>query len=242
MSLSSLELSRVQIKQIAKDTIGQASNNLWHKMRKNRLTASQFGKAIRAYDYGTTNAVKEVIETVKGERTIPSVAPILWGKDHEKDAIEKYSAIKGYNVRPTGLWIFPNGYLAASPDGIVFEDEEMDIPSGIIEVKCPYSVRFMDFYQMRQQKKLPMYLNANGNLKINADHYHQIQGELVATGAPWCDFIVWTTIDIKIQRIFPNLDWKLTYIPKLTSFYIENILSQHLQMLTLKGMSRDNLV
>jgi len=238
MAHSGLELSKVQIKQIAKDTVGQSSNNLWHNMRKNRLTASQFGKAIRAYDYGSVTTIKDVIETIKGERQVPSVAPIQWGKEHEQDAIERYCAIKGYTVSPTGLWIFPHGYLAASPDGLVYESDEIDIPSGIIEVKCPYSVRFMDFQQMRLEKKLPLYLNMNGNLKISADYYHQVQGELYATGAPWCDFVVWTTIDIKIQRIYPNLDWKLTNIPKLTSFYIENILSLHLQMLTLKGIQK----
>ena len=236
MEHSGLELNREQISQIAEDTVGQSHNQYWHKVRKNRLTASQFGKAIRAYEYGRESSVNEVISVIKGEKTVPPVPAIKWGRDHEIVAIQHYMELTGYCVKPTGLWIFPNGYLAASPDGLVFETDESQTPSGIIEIKCPYSVRFMNFAEMTYQNKLPLYLNASGNLKLSADYYHQIQGELYATGAPWCDFVVWTTKDLKIQRIYPSQEWHATKLPKLISFYIENILSLHLQLLTLKGI------
>ena len=51
MSHSVSELTSEQIKQIATETIGQSTNLNWHNLRKNLLTASQFGKAIRAYEY-----------------------------------------------------------------------------------------------------------------------------------------------------------------------------------------------
>ena len=236
MEHSGFELTLDQISQIATETVGQNSNQLWHKIRKNRLTASQFGKAIRAYEYGRETAVNDVISVIKGEKTIPPVLPIQWGRDHEIVAIQHYMEMTGYCVKPTGLWIFPNGYLAASPDGLVFDTEEIQTASGIIEVKCPYSVRFMTFQEMTSQHKLPLYLNANGYLKPSSDYFHQVQGELYATGAPWCDFVVCTTKDVKIQRIFPSLEWYNTKLPKLISFYIDNILSMHLQLLTLKGI------
>lgn len=37
---------------------------------------------------------------------------------------------------------------------------------------------------------------------------------------PWCDFVVWTSVDLHIQRIeFDNDFWTQQLLPKLSAFY-----------------------
>lgn len=37
---------------------------------------------------------------------------------------------------------------------------------------------------------------------------------------PWCDFVVWTNVDINIQRVkFDNDFWTQHLLPKLSDFY-----------------------
>ena len=45
-----MAISQVRIREIEHATLGQADNSLWHEFRKNRLTASQFGRALTAYN------------------------------------------------------------------------------------------------------------------------------------------------------------------------------------------------
>ena len=44
-----MAISQEHIREIERVTVGQAQNPLWHEYRKNRLTASQFGRALTAY-------------------------------------------------------------------------------------------------------------------------------------------------------------------------------------------------
>lgn len=233
----SLNFQPDTIDKIKERTIGQRHNPLWYRMRKNRLTASLFGKAIRAVENNNPNGKKNVVQMVTGEKTVPEVPATRWGIDHEKDAIEAYMRRTGLIVKDTGLWVFPNGFLAASPDGIVFDpwglEEE---PVGIIEVKCPYYARDHTFAELHEMKRWPHYLDEEGNLKDNSDYYHQVQGELHATCMPFCDFVVWTARDFLITRVYPSDTWRQFYFPKLVDFYIEFILTQQLELLTLDGM------
>lgn len=49
----------------------------------------------------------------------------------------------------------------------------------------------------------------NGLISINRnhDHYVQVQGQLLASGAPWCEFIVYTIKDMFVERISPDISF-----------------------------------
>ena len=111
--------------------------------------------------------------------------------------------------------------------------EHANEPIGIIEVKCPYSIRNLSFSDPDYKKHHLPYLDHELNLLKTHEYYHQIQGELYATDAPWCDFVVWTVKDMHIQTIYPDYKWRRTEIPRLISFYAENILTEDLQLLNL---------
>lgn len=77
---------------------------------------------------------------------VPTAPPIAWGRHYEAIAIQKYISHMhdvGHNVsvKACGFLIHPTeGWLSASPDGRV-SDEHFMQPSGIVEIKCPYSKR-----------------------------------------------------------------------------------------------------
>ena len=56
-------------------------------------------------------------------------------------ALDAYQHIPCRVVKPTGIWMFHNNIMGASPDGLVFEDPNGASAMGVIEVKCPYSLR-----------------------------------------------------------------------------------------------------
>ena len=128
---SQVRISEEQTRQIANATIGQRDNPLWQEYRRNRLTASQFGKAIRSIDAFVRGGGGDLYgqdlrdEVTQRKRFVTNEA-MQWGVDHEKDAIREYEKRTGKTVIETGIWIFPDGYLAASPDGIVVDPDQPD--------------------------------------------------------------------------------------------------------------------
>jgi YqaJ-like viral recombinase domain len=59
---------------------------------------------------------------------------IQWGIAHERDAIQEYETTKNVKVSEAGIFLHKNGYLGASPDGLISVDK-------ILEIKCPFKVR-----------------------------------------------------------------------------------------------------
>ena len=57
-------------------------------------------------------------------------------------------------------------------------------------------------------------------LQRNHCYFAQVQGQLAVGLKPWCDFVIYTTKGISVERItFDNEYWTETLLPKLISFY-----------------------
>ena len=207
-----MELSRARIIEIAKETIGQRNNPKWQEYRKNRVTGSLFGKALskmrnsnKPFDvYSGANLRGQILQT----RPFETNTAMKWGIDHEADAIEKYQFLTGNKVEDTGIWLFPDGILAASPDGLVVDPKHPGKYLGIIEVKCPFKLHWDPIENEKDWHFYLNYLDDENNLNREHDYYHQIQGQLVATDLPWCDFIIWSPSKTHIQRIDRDENWK----------------------------------
>ena len=66
-----------------------------------------------------------------------------WGASHETDALAGYlvlqSAVTSLSVTPSGLTLLPSHpFLGASGDGRITDTSETG--SGVLEIKCPYSI------------------------------------------------------------------------------------------------------
>ena len=199
-------LSRSEIIAIAEETEGQSKNPMWFEYRKNRLTGSIFGKAIRASENPTPYNIASLNLTIAGGKDLSHIDAVQWGLEFEDAAIASYCMLSRRRVKRTGIWLFPDGCLGASPDGLVYDNPYDPQHRGVLEVKCPYSVRFMHFADMQAQNLLPRYITPDLELNHDHDYYHQVQGEIYATEAKWCDYVMWTTKSTLIIRVFHNRD------------------------------------
>ena len=104
-------------------------------VRRGRLTAHNSGVVIRAMSKsrgGPAPSDSILKSFFKGNKNLDCVKTIQWGRNHERKAVETYSAMSGNIVIPTGIWLHESGCFGASPDGLVGEDT-------VLEVKCPYA-------------------------------------------------------------------------------------------------------
>ena len=216
-----MELTWKQIEEIAQATVGQRINPLWRQMRERRLTASCFGKALKAMHTSDPAAINKFRDELFTPKDLSTMPPIKWGIEHEQQAIAAYAKQTGYTVKDTGLWLLPDGELGASPDGVVYLGAQA---VGILEVKCPFGIRSMNPIREVDFIRLLSYLVFPKGVQREHDYYHQIQGEIVATGAPWCDFFIWTPYGNITIRVLPDLEWRSVELNQLINFYKTRVL------------------
>jgi len=128
---------------------------------------------------------------------------IQWGCDNEGDAISSY---KSKSHSECGIFLSTDyPYLSTSPDGII----PLSASSfGLIEVKCPFKHKNSKIAEACVDSSFCLaYVNDGFQLKRTHNYYYQVTGQLALTGAQFCDFIVWTEVDMHIERI--HLDKEL---------------------------------
>ena len=130
---------------------------------------------------------------------------------------EKYANTleDGLYVDECGLHVSTSsGYLGTYPDGLVYKAGEV---SGCIEIKCPYSAREK---LVRDACTSQFFCSKDENnrvfLKKCHNYYYQIQGQLAILNLKWCDFVVWTTVDLHVERVKADREfWLKQCLPKL---------------------------
>ena len=93
---------------------------------------------------------------------------------------------------------------------------------GCIEIKCPYSKKDLTVTEAAEQDKTFFLKDTDGSLKLKTNHpyYFQCHGVMNILGLPWIDFIVFTTKDFFVQRIYRDTAlWEHKMLPTLTDFY-----------------------
>ena len=215
-------------------TRGQRNNDIWAEARKCRLTASNFGAIVNSQKRTS------VLKTVMGYYGYVSSDAIEWGKKREKVALSAYlkemnNDGKKVSVSESGLLIseeYP--FLGASPDGVVRQNGEI----GLVEIKCPYKHRQVTPYQASDDKTFCCVKDVNGNvtLKKNHKYFYQIQGQMAIKGCNWCDFVVWTTKGLVIERVvFDSQLWQ-TMKTNLVEFYRKCVLPELFNLKVKRGI------
>jgi len=153
-----------------------------------------------------------------------STASVRYGLQYEAVAVMAYNSENNVQVRECGIFVCKAlPFLAASPDGLV-----NDII--VLEVKCPYSAR----HGVINDVTVPYLVMENDSLCLrdNHDYYYQVQGQLLCTGREYCDFVVYTQLDMKTVRIKRNDIFISTMTNKLKHFYdnhfMKALLNYHL--------------
>lgn len=134
----------------------------WLEARKNRLTASDLGDALKKNNIKLAKQKAGITKNSINYSTIPA---LKWGTMFEEMASRCYSQMKNdINIFEFGLIEDrKNIHFGASPDGI----NEMGI---MLEIKCPYSREIKDNY-------------------IPEKYYMQIQGQLAVCNLKECDYV-----------------------------------------------------
>ena len=123
-----------------------------------------------------------------------------------------------------GLFVHPvHGWLGATPDAIICIDGSHEC-AGILEIKCPYKWREHSILNACMDREFYGTLQCDElHLKRQHRYYDQVQLQLYVTAAKWCDFCIYTTKGIEIERIYPARCWQAENVPKLEDSY-DNLL------------------
>jgi putative phage-type endonuclease len=149
-------------------------SDAWLQKRSEMITASEVTKAFAS---ASPSARKELLLRKVNPNTNtqgPTMTACLWGTQFEPIAKKIYESIQGgAEVVDTTCVVHPTyPFLGASPDGIVFTKDPMDLEWGkLVEFKCPISRAFT------QSSPIP------------DSYYHQMQMQMECTGIHKCDYV-----------------------------------------------------
>ena len=167
---------------------------------------------------------------------------IRWGCDNEPLARKAYVASmkeRGCDVQVSdcGLHLhYKYGYLGASSHGAVVDHSLDDLCCGCLEVKCPFSIGGHSVVHMspmditkKFRSQFCLELDGDGGLHLKKGHvyYDHLMGEMAAICVDWCDFVVYTSGGLFIERVsFDPEYWNRELFPALERFYLDNIVPE----------------
>ena len=152
----------------------QAQSDIWHRLRENRLTSSNF-KKVCSRQSNFENLALQL------NRKNKQSAAMKYGIEMEPVAAKVYANTFGRNTYKVGFIINPSvSYLGCSPERRVYDPDAED-KYGLLEIKCT------TFDSVSECTYLKL---SNGILTLKKSHgyFNQVMGQLAFTGAPWCDF------------------------------------------------------
>lgn len=209
---------------IEEETIGQSNNQKWFEYRAMRLTASKFGDILNRKSKPSEAFLKSCFE----RKNLAGVSAVAHGRDKEDTAKDLYKKKMNFRLKhdvtiyECGLVVNPAyPYLGASPDGKILDNTAPE-PFGLMEIKCPYKYRNSTPEEASQNEDFCLEkINNVLQLKRNHGYFHQVQGQLAICGINWCDFVVYTSQGMHVERIkFDSHFWAIEMLPRLAEFYV----------------------
>ena len=214
---------------VVQNTEVQSSSDVWHSIRRLRLTASTAREAMLL----GKNLLNQMNQGGGQQGLLRFLRKKLWGLDRvetvsmqlginkEDEAREDYKNTMTekrplVTVETSGLWINPSWPLfACSPDGLVYDPSESS-PHGLLEIKVlkvlqKHSVEDLPIAVAQQRVKRSVINQAcfkigeDKTLQLRKSHayYSQVQHQLAITDRKWCDFVLWSSKGKpNIERIY----------------------------------------
>ena len=223
----SLSVTQEEAATVEKETRCQASSKIWHDQRAGRITASRLKAACHTDpDQPSLSLIKSICypHSVKF-----STSATKWGCEHEKTALQEYEKFMikthdNFKVTAAGLVLHTSWpFLGASLDGFVTCDCCGD---GCVEIKCPFCVKDKEIKNAAEKITFCMISDENGEISLSRDHayYYQVQAQLNLSERDYCDFVVWTNKDLKMERIEPSAEFWENCVQKASSLFKKCVL------------------
>ena len=223
--LAHLSVDEDKVNTIEATSREQSESEIWKKERTYRFTASSFqliAKRQRNHDSFAQSIMHPKPFTSKY---------VAHGMKFEPVALREYEKFM-FN-RKTPVAVLKSGFvvseafpvLGASPDAKVI-DFGCSICFGLAEVKCPHTKFHVTLLEACSDPNFFMEKISDTQCRLKRDHayYGQVQGQMGVTGAKWCDFIVYTSKGIYIERIaFDPVYWG-NLKNELLRYYFEHFL------------------
>ena len=107
---------------------------------------------------------------------------------------QQHHGNSGLMVSPCRIFIYTKFFSWSSPDGCVYDPNELEQPYGYLEVQCLYSVRDCTPEEARLALHFYCNLDSTRKLKLKETHQYlpQVQGQMAIGKRMWCDFMVHT--------------------------------------------------
>ena len=223
--LPSMYGNKGQLACLEEKTRAQSDSKLWHNHRHGRVTASIFGEvtAHMASGCSSPSLLSKVVDGGSGVGQKRGPKSLLWGKDHEKDAVElTLGALnqfhQGLQHERAGLMVRgDHPHLGASPDGVLTCTCDTCPPKRLLEVKCPFSIR-------HQAPSKAAFLDDAGNLMSSHKYYAQVQGQLFIADVTECVFTVYTERGGHVTFVQRDEQYIKNMLGVLKAYYISEVL------------------
>lgn len=191
---------------VKKNTVLQSKNTTWYKVKSGRITASNIKGVCR------TSTEKPSISLIKSicypQKILFQPKQIKYGIEHEEIARNEYEAWavknhENFKLENTGFIIcLEHPQIGATPDGLIKCD---CCGSGCLEIKCPYVLKEnnFDIEKFSEMKGSCLFKDGTKFALIKThSYYYQIQLQMLFSKVHYCDFVVWSTRFLFIERIF----------------------------------------
>ncbi|XP_071119026.1 uncharacterized protein [Haliotis cracherodii] len=215
-----------QIQNLEEVTRNQAISPLWYEHRKGRITGTKAHDILVMKDTtDPTNTIKRIMGY--SSRDLTKIKAVAWGIDNEDKARICYSMHQSrqhvnFRCRRAGVLICASKpCIGASSDGTVFCD---CCGKGCIEIKCPYKHRDTDITTAAQDKGFCL----NGDLMLKTGHkyYTQVQLQMYVHNVTYCDFVVFSNVDMVIARIPRDSSFCSKLVTNCENFFLKHVLPE----------------
>ncbi len=225
-----VKVSEKRVEEIEASTREQSDSDQWRQERRQRITASKVGSIAKMRE--TTRRSKKVEEILY--TNFRGNEATRYGSLNESTATSQYithqndNGHPGLTVQQCGLFVsHVSPWLAATPDGLVTDPSCSDNRSGLLEVKNPFGIREETIDGACSNKTFCLEKKGSKyQLKRKHGYYYQVQCQLYCTNESWCDFVVRTTKDIHVERIYRDRKWWEIQLTKLNKFYFTALLPE----------------
>ena len=178
----------------------------WFSARKGRITASSVGAILGLSPFmAPDDVMRRMVREYHGASSeFNGNVATEWGTLNEPGALAQYQMETGVKVETCGFYEYED-WAGASPDGLIGDD-------GLIEIKCPYSMR-----------------KGEGRFKsvMEQMHYYaQMQFQLFIMQRKWCQFFQWCPAGTWSEVVYFDQPFVDDMMPKLRAFHAGYLLER----------------